>query len=692
VVYRLGREWWRVNPDGEPQLLLIQEGSLSFNSGATVALQGERGSEMITIFPLPSSGQGIIGLPLDGRLMGGVDTFRWLDDQTAVLTVTQESPSPEGLFTQGTRGRVALLHLSTNDITFLEPEISIHAQPEVVATSRILVFDLDGQLFLWHDGDLQPLEISTDDDSAVPDSITRPVLSPDGTKLAGVVTDDFGTHTFAYAVFDLTQPSNRILHTFLPIPTDAVQPHVLRWSPNGQWLALEAPSWEAEETGVWLASVDGQTKIHLGVETGNPLWLDDRRLILAVKEEVVVRYELYDVETAARERLVVPETPKNIPSAPYPAPEGTVPETAARIIQVIPNPDNAFACTGVTQIPQGECQALVAFFHSTNGIRWAARTNWLITDSPCGWYGVSCRDGHVTGLNFHANNLVGNLAPELGNLSQLEQLVLSFNELTGPIPPEMGKLSRLQLFDAHVPLRGGLEGTIPTELSQLTALRVLDLSGNRLSGPIPTELGHLANLEKLDLGSNQLDGPIPATLGELRQLTYLSLCSNQLTGTIPAELASLTNLLVLELSVNQLSDPFPPELAALSALQSLSLSTNQFKGPIPSAIGSLTNLQDLNLNTNEFSGPIPPEIGNLTELRWFDLSGNQLSGSLPAELQRLDKLGEMDIGDNPLSGPVPVELSEMSALWYVDAQGTSLCRPGGANFSEAWHDLYGCPP
>jgi hypothetical protein len=220
---------------------------------------------------------------------------------------------------------------------------------------------------------------------AVPDSITRPALSPDGTKLAGVVTGDFGTHTFAYMVsevFDLAQPSVRILHTFLPVPTDAIQPHVLRWSPNGQWLALDAPSWEAEETGVWLASVDGQMKVHLGMETGNLLWLDDRRLILAVKEGVTVHYQLYDVETAARERLAVPETPENIPSAPYPAPEGTVPETAARIIQVVPNPDSAFTCTRVTEIPQAECQALVAFFHSTNGIGWDARTNWLITDSP----------------------------------------------------------------------------------------------------------------------------------------------------------------------------------------------------------------------------------------------------------------------------------------------------------------------
>lgn len=691
VVYRLGQEWWRVNPDGEPQLLIIHEGPLSFNPSGTVALQGERGSEMITIFPLPNNGEGIIGIPVDGRLMGGVDTIRWLDDQTAVLTITQESITQEN-FTQGIRGRVALFHLSTNDFTFLEPEISIYAQPEAVATSRMLVFDVDGQPFLWHDGNLQSLVISTDDGSAVAEYIARPVLAPDGTKLAGVVTGDFGTHTFAYVVFDLAQPSTHILHTFLPIPTDAIQAHGMHWSPNGQWLALEPPSWEAATTGVWLVSANGQTKVHLGVETSNPLWLDNSHLILAVKEGVVVHYQLYDLETAARERLEAPKAPERVTSAPYPSPEGADAKTAARIIQVIPNPDSAFTCTGVTKIPQEECQALVAFFHNTRGIRWDARTNWLITDSPCGWYGVSCRDGHVTGLNLHANNVAGELVPELGDLSQLEQLVLSFNVLLGSIPPEVGKLSHLQLFDVHVPLQAGLQNPIPPELGQLSALRVLDLSGNRLSGSIPAELGQLANLEELDLSSNQLEGSIPGVLGNLRQLTYLNLGRNQLTGTIPAELASLTSLIALDLGINQLSDPFPPELGNLSALQSLSLSSNQFEGPIPATLGAFVNLRGLNLNSNQFSDSIPPEIGNLVALQWLDLSDNQLSGTLPIEMQYLSQLGEMDIGGNPLSGPVPAELSEMSTLWYVDAQGTTLCLPSGANFSAVWNDLSFCPP
>ena len=59
----------------------------------------------------------------------------------------------------------------------------------------------------------------------------------------------------------------------------------------------------------------------------------------------------------------------------------------------------------------------------------------------------------------------------------------------------------------------------------------LILNYNNLAGPLPSELQQLSALKVLYLNENQLSGPIPAELGRLRALTHLFLYSNpQLSG------------------------------------------------------------------------------------------------------------------------------------------------------------------
>ena len=60
----------------------------------------------------------------------------------------------------------------------------------------------------------------------------------------------------------------------------------------------------------------------------------------------------------------------------------------------------------------------------------------------------------------------------------------------------------------------GLDGMIPGELSNLSALRVLHLHDNELTGTIPSILGGLSDLIYLDVHNNDLTGSIPAELGE----------------------------------------------------------------------------------------------------------------------------------------------------------------------------------
>ena len=60
------------------------------------------------------------------------------------------------------------------------------------------------------------------------------------------------------------------------------------------------------------------------------------------------------------------------------------------------------------------------------------------------------------------------------------------------------------------------QGGIPPELGNLANLEELLLSDNNLSGEIPAELGDLSNLEQLWLSGNQLTGCIPSDLGDVQ--------------------------------------------------------------------------------------------------------------------------------------------------------------------------------
>ena len=66
-----------------------------------------------------------------------------------------------------------------------------------------------------------------------------------------------------------------------------------------------------------------------------------------------------------------------------------------------------------------------------------------------------------------------------------------------------------------------LTGEIPPEIENLTNLTELILSYNQLTGEIPSEIGKLTNLTELSFNWNQLTGEIPSELGDLTNLILL---------------------------------------------------------------------------------------------------------------------------------------------------------------------------
>ncbi|KAJ9185502.1 hypothetical protein P3X46_005132 [Hevea brasiliensis] len=282
------------------------------------------------------------------------------------------------------------------------------------------------------------------------------------------------------------------------------------------------------------------------------------------------------------------------------------------------------------------------------------------TGDPCGthWEGVTCKDSRITALGLSTMGLKGKLTGDIGGLTELMSLDLSFNpDLTGPLTPRLGDLQNLNILI----LAGcGFTGSIPPELGNLAELSFLALNSNNLTGNIPPSLGKLSNVYWLDLAANQLTGPIPVStffapgLDLLRKAKHFHFNKNQLSGPIPSKLFSYEMVLIHVLfDGNQLNGTIPDSLGEVQTLEVLRLDRNALTGKVPSNLNNLTNVVELNLAHNQLTGPLPNLTG-MTSLNYVDLSSNSfVTSEAPAWFSTLPLLTTLVIEHGPLQGPLP---------------------------------------
>ncbi|CAB9524665.1 LRR receptor-like serine threonine-protein kinase At4g08850 [Seminavis robusta] len=308
-------------------------------------------------------------------------------------------------------------------------------------------------------------------------------------------------------------------------------------------------------------------------------------------------------------------------------------------------------------------------------------------------------DGIYQHLWLDLNNLVGTIPEEIYMLSSLQTLSLSNNKLSGSIPTSIGRLSALeglvifdQPTDGNIPSEMGLltklksvilnngnhQGTLPVEFWGLTniATFAFTLTPN-LQGSIPSEIANMSNLRWLVFDGCSLTGTLPKELGKIPSLEWLVFRDNMITGTVPSELGTASNLVIAAFRGNALDGRLPSEVGLLTALTQFGHRGNQVSGQIPSELGLLSGLtQGLHLRQNAFTGTIPTELGLLTGLHELWLQDNDLSGPIPSEFAELTTLGYMVMANNNLSGSIPTDLSKPLPNLHTLSLGGNLMLSG----------------
>mmetsp|Transcript_19865 Transcript_19865/g.63329 ORF Transcript_19865/g.63329 Transcript_19865/m.63329 type:complete len:423 (+) Transcript_19865:61-1329(+) len=217
-------------------------------------------------------------------------------------------------------------------------------------------------------------------------------------------------------------------------------------------------------------------------------------------------------------------------------------------------------------------------------------------------------------------------------------------------------------------------GTLPAELTQLTALQKLSLTTDKVSGTIPHQLGRLPALEKVTLLSKHLSGTVPGELchrsdGSLRKL-YLD-DNVKLSGTLPPECFLLPTLEVISAKKTRISGTLPSKITA--PLKLLILEEVNLSGSVPEELCKGEKLEELVLRrADDVSGTLPTECLSHDSITKIDLKRTKVGGTIPSLDKAVPKLKTLDLSNSDVSGTLPDSVGMFSGLEYLAVDRTKL--------------------
>lgn len=252
------------------------------------------------------------------------------------------------------------------------------------------------------------------------------------------------------------------------------------------------------------------------------------------------------------------------------------------------------------------------------------------------------------------NNQISELPKEIGLLTNMKILDLSFNLLSNLPVAELSKLTKLRevQINGNQLFRCGDELFSIQVAEALSDVTLLDLAQNKISGKMLHSICFLRSLRELNLSHNSIES-LPLEIGLLGpSLRILNLKNNCLV-TLPQEISSLVNLDELNLENNQLTQLPENVFGKLTLLRILSLANNQLS-TLPTDMHDLCALTTLNLSSNKLSSLASfftsgdSKDSSLEGLRQFDASCNKIE-SVPLRLFRLEALRKLNLSRNCIS-------------------------------------------
>ncbi|PRQ44326.1 putative leucine-rich repeat-containing, plant-type, leucine-rich repeat domain, L [Rosa chinensis] len=275
---------------------------------------------------------------------------------------------------------------------------------------------------------------------------------------------------------------------------------------------------------------------------------------------------------------------------------------------------------------------------------------WNSSTECCAWLGVTCSTiGSVVGLDISNESISCSIdnSSSLFQLQHLQSLNLADNNFkSSSIPSAIGKLTELRYL--NLMLSGQGSDWCEAISSSLPNLRVLSLSGCRLSGPICDSLAKLQSLQEIDLSLNQLNGSIPSSVVSLPKLERLTLSHNRFSGQVP-EFSNTSSPLfdTLYLENNNLEGQIPTSIFNLHGLLFLNLSSNNFSGFPFNGPRLPRNLSSVNLSNNSMLFDYNGSKSSFLQIRHLILASNKLR-AFPDFLRNQSILYHLDLSNNQI--------------------------------------------
>ncbi len=257
------------------------------------------------------------------------------------------------------------------------------------------------------------------------------------------------------------------------------------------------------------------------------------------------------------------------------------------------------------------------------------------------------------------------------NFPMLSDVDLSRTALSGDLAMICNWRSVNNLLLANTAVSGELRAQPPAGCTgvPLTDIKVLDLSGTRVSGAISQlsdVVGDAFALTSLNLARTAVSGD----LGELLATPwasaseFLDLSDTAVSGTLNAV-----------------------GLATWSSLAHLSLRGSRVSGTLTELFSAWRALTTLDLAQSRVSGVLMPAFSAWTSLATLSLSSTAMSGELLANFSSWTQLVRLNIDNTRISGRIDSLVSALGTPVVIASNASgSLCFDGGAAaaFVASW--------